>query len=115
MKLDLDLVRKILLDIEEKETVDGYNGTPEISGYTNDIIEYHVRLMDQGGLLSYSPFKGGYFIEGLTWSGHEFIALSKNNKIWEKAKTTMIEKGIAFTIDLAANLMKRFNLDALGL
>lgn len=54
MKRDLDLVRKILLALEEKpgpEAVD----TLDIEGYDDLTVKYHLLLLAQAKLIDYEP------------------------------------------------------------
>jgi len=91
MKRDMDLVRKILLMMENEPH--GYsNGRIIIEGYSTDQIGYHVYLMKQAGLVegcdvtshdSQSPIA---MPTALTWQGHEFLDACRNESIWIKAK-----------------------------
>jgi hypothetical protein len=90
MKRDMELIRKILLEIESwKDT------TPKIvdlDGYDSIIIGRHVELLYEANLIdSLKPFESGLdhdpatiFIKDLSWSGHEFIDVLKNQSVWGK-------------------------------
>jgi len=114
MKRDMDLIRAILLDIEEKDKGKGYNKEPEIPGYSLKEIEYHCMIMGEAELIRYSPYKGGYVVSRMTWQGHEFQALSSNNNVWEKTKKTLLDKGIDFTFDIGVKLLTRYTNELLG-
>ena len=96
MKRDMALIREILLHAEQSPQ--GFCGeNPDIAGYTDEQIDYHVFLMDQAGLVkafdnttigSSSP---SAILLHLTWAGYDFIANSREPSRWEAAKT-MIEK-----------------------
>lgn len=91
MKRDMDLVRKILMALEDNPT--GYfKDEMTIDGYTEEDVGYHCYLLLQAGLV------GGYDINTLgcsspsavashlTWMGHEFLDASRESSRWEKAK-----------------------------
>jgi hypothetical protein len=91
MKRDMDLVRKILLAMEENP--DGFfNGIPAIKGYSADQVGYHVYLMLQAGLVEGSDVtpcgrQSPVAIPScLTWQGHEFLDACRNERVWAKAK-----------------------------
>jgi hypothetical protein len=103
MKRDMDLIRQILLKIGESPKL-FYIHPFEIDGYDNSQVTYHVMLLDEAGLIvarDVSSHDGEYWVpDRLTWTGHEFLEASRDNKRWEKAKSTILEKGgnIAFSL-----------------
>jgi hypothetical protein len=105
MKRDLDLIRKILLAMEEQE-----HSFPEsdltIAGYTEEQVGFHIFLLGDAGLAkvannthvgSRSP---SAFPLHLTWAGYEFLAAAKDDTVWAKAKTAVITPagGVAFSV-----------------
>lgn len=106
MKRDMDLVRKILLKIEEAPTYDDPIDLV-IEGYSNSQINYHVKILSQGGMIELfgkpvSPLGAItlYFPSGLTWTGHEFLDSIRDKSLWEKVKQKVKEGGGSFTIDI---------------
>lgn len=105
MKRDLDLVRKLLLAMEEQEH--GYvQSELAVDGYTEEQVNFHIFLLGDAGLAkveedthvgSNSP---SAFPLHLTWAGYEFLAAAKDDTIWAKAKTTVIKPagGVAFSV-----------------
>ena len=108
MKRDMDLVRQIMFQIEEKS-----NGISlidiKVDGHTNEEIAYHVMILDEAGLVkakNTTTHQGfDYTPTTLTWKGHEFIEAARNDKIWNKAKDTMIEKAGGIVFDVLTNLL----------
>ena len=95
MKRDLDLCRTILLRTEEIEGHPGRLKLPEIEGFSEDQIGYHVYLLQDAGLLQAYDARDrdtmwGYYPSHLTWAGHEFPA--RNDTIWEQAKEDIMKK-----------------------
>lgn len=104
MKRDMDLVKAILLRLEESERVG------EIAGYTNEQIGYHVALLNDAELITHEPYispdVSAAVLLGtrMTWQGHEFIDAARNNSIWEKAKKITIEKTGSLTFEVLKRL-----------
>ncbi len=120
MKCDRNLVRKMLLEIENQES--GYAPVNiVIEDHNQEQIRYHAYIMTQGGLIesmnctnlnSNSPQA---IPKNLTWEGHEFIEAARNDTLWKKAMNMVNEKGGSITISalsqLLSSLMKQqFNL-----
>lgn len=99
MKRDMDLVREILITLEDHEHGLAPDGDLVIPGYTGETIGYHLVLMNEAGLIVAHPttaFAGpspSAIVERITWEGHEFIANARNDTIWAKVKATVLAKG----------------------
>lgn len=107
MQRDMELIRKILKKIEESE----YDLANDVSmqplydeGYQEKIVTRHVDLLVQRNLVEAIDISSGgdlsYYIQGLTWDGHEFLSSAKNDTIWKKAKSIVIDKtgGLSFEV-----------------
>jgi hypothetical protein len=88
MKRDMDLVRQLLIEIEQDaEWPGGRCVAPEDGGRS-----YHLHLLIQAGLVEgeESQVLGGaplrFLITGLTWQGHEFLAASADQDRWFRFK-----------------------------
>lgn len=104
MKRDLDLIRKILILLNEYE----YGRAPselKVDGFTDEQIGYHcyilkdaqlIRAVDTTELGSSSPTA---LPLGLTWEGHEFVDNAQNENFWVQAKNKI--KGIGGTVSLS--------------
>jgi hypothetical protein len=101
MKRDMELMRTIHFKIEDEYepgqgTIDGL----EINGYDMQTIAEHCDLLLQQGLIksytsSYDITTGKVFdfmIGNLTAQGYDYLELIKNNEVWEKTKTEIVEK-----------------------
>ncbi len=87
MKRDLDLIRRILLNIEtEGEDSSRRPGFANIAddGYDPEAIQYHVQLMHDAGLIVADELvPGQWWPERITWAGHEFLDLARNAALWQ--------------------------------
>lgn len=101
MKRDFDLIRLLLLEREGDTSVD-------FSPYNQDQINYHKALIVEAGLaegpVKYSgrqasDIPSAVHLLRLTWEGHEFLDKARNDTVWKKAKTFILEKGLSLSID----------------
>ncbi len=93
MKRDTDLVRDILLSVENDHTDIKSKITDQ------DIINYHLHLMIDGGLLNGQEVnEGQWTVYGLTWEGQELIDLIGDNTRWSAIKQKLNGKSCSFEI-----------------
>lgn len=93
MKRDMELVRMILLELENAET-EKVKGPLYMEGYyESGELAYHLTLLKQAELIEaeyLSNFDGAYWTNlSLNWNGHEFLDAVRQDTIWEKMKETM--------------------------
>lgn len=103
MQRDMDLVRQILLEVEQK--IGALDAKEiEIEGAEPNTVNYHVGLLVDAGLLRAenvtSMGRLEYLVQGLTWEGHEFLDASRNSQIWEKAKAVWTEKSLTLPFEV---------------
>ena len=113
MKLDPDLIRKVLIAYEELPY--GGGGEIEINGYSPDQLYYHQEILEEAGYIkaNIQKYIGGsldIFPERLTYQGHEFLEASRNDNNWSKAKDVMAKTG-GFVMDVAKALLIEFMKD----
>jgi hypothetical protein len=111
MKRDFDLIRRILIDIQDMPAgtfcqVIAYPGE-----YDPATISEHVALLIDSALINGEMIKAfdsidGFLITGLTWKGHDFIDAAKDNSIWNKAKQTVLKPTVSITFDLLLEWLK---------
>src|SRR5262245_9511723 len=125
MTLDLALVRSLLITIEKLPAGQPLEGDFEVDckGKSREEIVEHLYLMNQHGLIEAMFVPGamgepvGFIVQRITWEGHEFLALAKNNKAWKRALGIAAEKGGGITIgimkDLLVHVAKHLFLDGI--
>ena len=108
MKRDMDLVRKILLEVEKAPYEGGWVDL-DIKNYTQGEVSYHTMLLNDSGLVEaqdLSTMSGpDWRPKRLTWEGHEFLEASRNEERWERAKEIMGQKGGGFVFDILKDLL----------
>ena len=118
MKRDMELVRKVLLAIEEAKTED--KPIPiNIDGYSAKAVSYHVRLLHDAGLvkaLDMSDLSGTQWAAtALTWGGHEFLDNARNDTVWQRAMTSVNEKGGSVSLDVLKSILTSTAMQLFGL
>lgn len=100
MQRNMDLVRAILMRIENNPS----GRTPKnlgIEGFPPGQVGYHAHLMLQESLIegvdvTHSQSESREAIPtGLTWKGHEFLDLARDQERWNRAKAIIAKIGSA--------------------
>lgn len=119
MKRSMDLVRKILLAMNDHE--DGYAPNDMgIEGHSEEEIGYHCLIMSEAGLIvasNTSPMSSTTPTAmpiRLTWAGHEFIDNAKNDRVWSQTKQALSKVGdVSFSV--FASVLSKIVTQNLGL
>lgn len=98
MKRDIDLVRDILLSIEDGKDADGHGLMRlNVPGRSREEVSYHVGLLYEAGLVdaANSSALDGYEWQpgGLVWRGREFLDSARDEISWERAKEELRKTG----------------------
>ncbi|MFK8184487.1 MAG: DUF2513 domain-containing protein [Phormidesmis sp.] len=94
---DLDLIRKILLEVESwPPNVSARN--VDVEGYSAPAITYHALLLHEAGYIKGAVFGDPLYGKvinptQLTWDGHEFLDEARDKTVWEKAKKVAAKAG----------------------
>lgn len=104
MPRDMALVRELLLRLDAIE-IDGTGGllltgsSPEVAikGYRDDVLHYHLHLLDDAGFLMPLKLKKQPSISvtfrGLSWSGHEFLDSVRRKDVWDHTHAILRKAG----------------------
>lgn len=108
MKRDMDLVRSILLRLEDSDKI--RNGTGILSDLADDIlVQGHLELLSDAGFVeqkNWKPHPDGVTMRmgwRITWEGHEFIDTVRDPEIWRKTKVGAEKLG-SWTIKILADM-----------
>ena len=119
MKRDFDLIRKILLYVEEeqKDYVEVINN---FEGCDNITLMHHCDLLLERNLLNgtvtrVNTGEGHFVCKGLTWEGHDYLAMIKNDTTWNKIKKIVKEKGEYLTIEIISRIATNLIENKLGI
>lgn len=118
MKRDMDLIRDLLLKIEggqrsfdlltpEIAEILGEDGVGKMPREQAELIEYHLALLDEAGLITIQAKLSGavWQIGQITWGGHDFLDTIRDPAIWRETKAGAKQAG-GFSIDLLKALAK---------
>jgi hypothetical protein len=120
MKRDLDLIRSILLAVEEEDNIADFKPV-HIEGYEDELVWHHLQLLDEAGLIEgqWRPAHGvrahEWLVRRLTWEGHEFLADARNETVWATMKQRVAEKGGSVSLGVASALLAEIAKKALGI
>ena len=99
----------------------GVTSSFEFDEVESDVIAAHAVLLLEAGLVKGSfrtPLRGGtpqFHINGLTWEGHDFLAVAKNDGIWDRAKKSVLAPAAGATWAVVLEWMKAESLKTFGL
>lgn len=102
MRRDWDLIRDILIAIEELPDTSSRLNANAINGYEAEIVSYHMSILNEAGLIVAQCSKAKplfCFATSLTWSGHELLDKIKQQPVWNKAKSLIKEKSLDLSYD----------------
>jgi DNA-binding transcriptional ArsR family regulator len=114
----MDLAREILLAVEANPKARQLN-TVTVDGKTPEEVSYHIRMLDQAGLLEGKDMSTmGQFrwaAKDLTFKGHEFLDASREPAMWEKAKKLAVEKAGVLTFEVLKESLMHLAKSAIGM
>ena len=91
MKRDFDLIRKILLYVEENHD-EGSLMIKKLEDYNNQTLIFHCKILEEKGFLkgtaleSLTSGNDDFQCFGITYDGYEFLDKIRNKTFWEKIK-----------------------------
>ena len=129
MKRDMELIRKMLLEVEDKHDpqdnsrlAQSFIFTSE-GGYSGSEVNYNLSLLIVAGLV-----KGKHletidgelmvFIEGLTWDGHDFLDSIRQDVVWQGVQDKAEQAGLSvlsLSFEVVKNLAVSVAKERLGL
>lgn len=110
MKRNWDVIRKIMIKLEEIPSESGQLDSDAICGVDDEAAFYHMRMMIEAGLaVGGCPETlgrcHGYLLR-LTWDGHELLDKIRRDSVWNKVKETARSKSIDLSIDVVKSVAR---------
>ena len=90
MKRNKELLRAILLEVEESPGFDGRKRqffSFEIQGYTPAEVHFHVHMLNRSKYLEAEEHEDGFIGHGLTLAGHDYLDTLRDSFAWRITKT----------------------------
>lgn len=114
MKRDMDLIKALLLVLEESGSLN------HMQGYSDRQVGYHVALLEDAKLITqewyFNTDVSAAMLSGtrMTWEGHEFLDSCRDSSIWEKAKKITISKTGSLTFEVLKSVLIQLGKDAVS-
>lgn len=125
MKRDLDLLRKILLAIENADEFCYYNGIPDLAsdiGCSNlELVSFHVSLLVDNNYIEVSDISccginyDDYVIKRLTADGCDYLDNIRNDTIWNRTKEVISNAGGTCALDIVKSIAGKIILNQAGI
>ncbi len=122
MKRDMDMVRDLLLKVEDGQKVFetassedaellGFEPDTVLSQEDADKIAGHLILLEEADFIVVEGRMGGgsVLVDRLTWRGHEFLDTIRDDEVWAQTKQTAKKAGtgaIEFVWGIAKEIAK---------
>lgn len=111
MQRNWEVIREILVKLEEKPEALGTLWPKQIEGYDAETVSYHMLLLKDAGLViaecSQRERKLHCIASALTWSGHEFLDAIRRDTVWNGVKRTARERGVELSFDTIKTLARK--------
>jgi hypothetical protein len=108
MKRDMDLVRQILIDVEEHGPAGHGWVEIEVPGVEPEVISAHVKLLHDAGYVEATDRSHMQALvwqpKRLTWEGHELLEAIRNETVWSKTKKAVADKGGSIPFEIVKEL-----------
>ena len=103
MKRDPDLIRQLLLAVEQQEEP---FETKDITlpDYDSDQVMYHAEILSEAGFLVGEDVSTmgipNVLIRRMTFEGHEFLDAIRSPSVWRKTRDLVTRAGGGFAMDV---------------
>lgn len=120
MKRDLELVRKLVLAIEDRASGPLIE-QPELEGYTAEQVGYHSYLLVDAGfakgvdMTELGDVLPQWEVLHLTSSGHDVADAARSESTWSKATAVVKEKAGGVTLEVMKQVLVSVVKNTLGL
>jgi len=124
VKRDMEVVRKLLMFFEGKETPEAVEpASIAVPGFDKAEVHYHVLLMCEAGLLVHERIESSTtpsrLVDALpftlSWAGHEFLDAARDEGLWRQALNHIRSAGISVGIGLLEGVLISLAKQRLGL
>ncbi|MBQ2968710.1 MAG: DUF2513 domain-containing protein [Clostridia bacterium] len=110
MELNHNCIRDILVKVQ-KETDVIFDETT-FQNYEPDEVQYHIRYCDKLGCFNKTEawIDNSYNIVDLSPYGHAILQHIKDDTVFKKIKTFLVEKGLPFALDTIIEALKQLHI-----
>lgn len=91
MVRDLDLIRSLLLKMEESSDEIITSSSLVAEGYSHDVVERHLRLLDDAKFIDAKMHRNIWgkdyvIVNCITMGGYDYLDSVRNSSVWAKVK-----------------------------
>ena len=122
MRRDHELIRKLVLYIEDHDEVDSHKNRDAFPEHDEITIARHIQLILDDGLAAGNvlgtampPGIAVAFADRLTSRGHDFAENVRNDSVWKAVRTFVAKKGGSVSLAVVVEAAKAAALSHLGL
>lgn len=120
MQRNWDLIRQILIKLEQKTDTQGLLHPNQFSGYDENTVSYHMNLLRQAGLIEATCKTHGNapvfcLATNLTWAGHEFLDAIRSDAAWNRIAGVAKDKGLELSFDAIKQIASYLVTSILGI
>lgn len=114
MKRDWEVIRHILITLEERDPRSGGLQLKDFPEEDKHTYSYHAQLLiaqqlvhgHLSQMIHNHSIATNFYLERLTWEGHDLLDTIRSRPVWERIKTISMEKGVELTFDSIKGLSK---------
>jgi hypothetical protein len=80
-------------------------------------VRYHAELAQDAGFIEAEFMMDGFIVQRLTYAGHEFLDAAREEKLWNKAKQTVLSNAGTLTVEalkIALSMLMQQAVSAIG-
>ena len=116
----MDLVRDILLRLEEMTAPDQSLRPENVEGYTPYEVGYHIKMMCEANLINCTnaashQYPMAYFAKHITWEGHDFLDAIRNESVWKQTKSVIADKGGSMAFEVVKQVAIEISKKMMGI
>lgn len=120
MKIEPDLIREIMSFAEAIPAGESQD-IPAIAGHNQMVVNCHAKHLCEAGYLEASIVKDErgrpaiVRVIDLTWKGHEFLSLARNEEGWARVKSSLSNKVVSVSVSVMTRVLEAYALKQFGL
>lgn len=119
MKRDWDLVRAILLQVEQLPTATSQVRAPDVSGWDEELVGWHLALLVDAGIVEGNVSRSlgrapTTAVRGLTWAGCELLDSIRRPAVWNAVRVAAREGAVELTLEVIRTLAGRVAAAGIG-
>ncbi len=115
VKIDFNIIRKILLSLEESPTPNTAINAKNITDFPEQEVAYNMQQLKDRGCINATILESrtgsgtinSAIAHRLTHSGHELLGLIRNDSVWEEVKDTCQKLELEMTFNIVTTVAKR--------